>query len=455
MGQLILVDDRKIRQKAYSRVEKLLKKLSRMEANVESYFDRDKRLFNDWFELTFRDQRAQLEALRTQYRDLAEFHNQMHALAEMEGLALAQAAYIIREEERIYQQGTAAERQKIEELRRLREAYVDSLAERQNERARRRRARDQEDEMADSSSQRSDTRAPDPADIEELELLAELTDTEIEEWCADPEVAFLILGKTLKLASFTKNYTLFYRLWELIHPKIQAQFARDFKKSSGVSLYDVIEKLKAKHPPESGAGAGSGSGSGKKHQTGSRESAYQVEQEDEFAQAKPTAADSLKLMYRQLARKLHPDMFVASDNGHENENEPWRKKMWLRVQVAYKEEDLKQLTRLYHLILLKSRELNDFRLSDLDLSHEWLADEIGQTEDYIRSLRRQPAWGFSRRKDLSTVTRKLGRDLDKDVRALETQVTDLRIHHSFLERMGREMAGKSSTLRRHRRRSSR
>jgi hypothetical protein len=55
MSNLIVVNDQEIRKKAFSRIDRLLKKLQRMEANLESFFERDKRLFGEWFDLIWRN----------------------------------------------------------------------------------------------------------------------------------------------------------------------------------------------------------------------------------------------------------------------------------------------------------------------------------------------------------------------------------------------------------------
>ncbi len=403
MANLILIDDKKIRKQAFSKLEKLLKKLQRMETNVESFHERDERLFKEWFELTFREQQQQVAALRGQYRELADFHNQMHALAQMEDLSLPEAAFILREEERLLHSGSEEQRRLINDARRLREQFVHSQSERNEKRF----------EREDDEASEDRYIPPDEEDMEESELIAQLDDEELREWCASSKSAFILLGKTLRVASFTKDFTLFFRLWDVTHVKVQEQFARRFMKEHGYSLIEVIEEMRGRvNDGESVEGA---------------------------------KLEALKLTYRQLARKLHPDMHAAA----KSESADWRKKMWERVQEAYKRQDGKALNKLFHLVLLRGRELEQLRLSELHMSHKWLADEIEQTNHHVKKLRRQPAWGFSRRKDFQPIKQKLEREMAKVRDSLEEQVIELRTHHAFLERMGRESAG--SPYRRRRR----
>lgn len=414
MSNLMLVDDQEIRKKAFSRIDRLLQKLQRMEANLESYYARDQRLFTEWLDLTFRARRREIDLLRAEYRDLADFHNWMHALAEMEDLSLPEAAVLVREEIRLYKEGSDDDRRRIDQMRARREDFVRARLEQDHLRARRRRNIRDEEEL---NGARSETL--DPADLEELEHLNALSDDEIEEWCANSEVAHMFLGKILRVAGFTGDYHLFFRVWDLLHPKVQKTFSLQFEKKTGVSLFEVIEEMREKVRSEDAADEVYAQASG---------------ETDRPEPAKPLTpkAETLKLLYRQLARKLHPDM-----NGADGEAD-WRKGMWLRVQAAYKIEDTKEMTKLFHLVLLRGREWQALRISELQTTHEWLSDEISATNDYLKNLRRQPAWGFSRRKNLAPIEKKIDREMAKERKLLENQVVELRTHHSFLERMGRQ-----------------
>ncbi len=234
----MLVDDQQIRKKAFSAVDRLLQKLQRMEKNLESFFSRDQRLFTEWVDLTFRDARREIEALRLEYRDLADFHNWIHALAEMEDIGLPEASVIVREEIRLYNEGSESDRLHIERLRELRDQFVRARIDQDHQRAQKRKAaRDAEDEM-------NSVRAPtlDPADLDELEHLDDLSNEELEDLCADSDVAQMFLGKIIRVAGFTGDYRLFFRVWDILHPKIQKSFSQQFEKKTGTSLFDVIEK---------------------------------------------------------------------------------------------------------------------------------------------------------------------------------------------------------------------
>lgn len=381
MSDLILLDDRKIRKQAFASLEKLLKKLQRMEGHVESFHNQDEQLFQEWFEATFRDDNREVADLRAQYRELTDFHNHMHALAQMEDLALPEAAYLLREEQRIYAAASLEERRRIDEDRLLREQFI--------------RSQVQGEERREASL--------DEEDLEEVEILNELDADELEEWCASSQTAFLLLGKALRVASCTQDFELFFRLWEATHPKIQRDFARRFEKQHDYSLTEALERMRERL-----------GGDGERK-------------------------EALKLQYRQLVRKLHPDLHEPSSRPAD---EIWRKKMWGQVQDAYEREDLKELNRLFHLVLLRTRDLQQLRLSELHLSRRWVSDEIELLAEQMKRLRRRPAWGFSRRKNFEPIKRKIERDLRKLRRDLENQVVEMRVHQTRLERLGRESLGR-------------
>lgn len=403
MSNLIPLDDQTIRRRAFSALEKLLKKLQRMETNVESFHGRDERLFHEWFELTFREDNLRVAGLRGEYRELADFHNQMHAFSQMEDVALPEAAYLLREEARLYAEGTFEQRAAIEEARRVREEYVRAQTSRNERRSR-------PEEQAENEDRYS---LPDEEDLEEIELISELDNEELEEWCASSQTAFLLLGKTLRVANFTKDFELFFRLWDATHPKIQRDFAKEFERAHGYDLIESIEQMR------------------------SQAQTRQVDVDD--AGDKPRSVEgerreAVKLVYRQLVRKLHPDV----NEKDESIEKLWRKQMWERVQEAYQREDLKSLNKLFHLVLLRTRNLDQLRLSELHISHRWVSDEIERLNELMKRLRRKPAWNFSKRKDFEPIKRKIERDLRKVRKELEDQVIELRTHHSYLERIGRE-----------------
>ncbi|MGZ3721671.1 MAG: J domain-containing protein [Bdellovibrionales bacterium] len=392
MPNLIVVDDSHIRKSAFAAAARQLKRLEQLESRLKSFHERDQKLFSDWFDLAFRDRRHKMDLLRGEYRELAEFYNWMNALVSMEDISLPEAAVRIREEQRLYREGTVKDRMRIDELRRVREEFIRAQLDRANSRERKRSQPEEKGETEETNYGRAEvTRA-----------LGRLADEEIEDWCADPEIAFLFLGDCIKAGHAGGDFKLFFRVWDLTHAKIQRQFAKEYQKEFGSSLFDVLEKMR----------------------------------DGGFAAEAPAAnpLESLKLMYRQLVRKLHPDV-----NGEEAfAEDSWRRTMWQRVQVAYQGENLSLLNKLFHLTLLRGNELSDLRVGDLQTSQKWLADEISETEQSIKGLRSKPAWGFSRRKDLQPLARKLERQMEKDRAKLEEQVVDLRMHIVFMERMGRD-----------------
>ena len=49
--------------------------------------------------------------------------------------------------------------------------------------------------------------------------------------------------------------------------------------------------------------------------------------------------ETVKLIYRQLVRKLHPDLQEG-----EKQQTIWQKKIWMRAQLAYQSKDLSKIS---------------------------------------------------------------------------------------------------------------
>ena len=143
----------------------------------------------------------------------------------------------------------------------------------------------------------------------------------------------------------------------------------------------------------------------------------------------PEQLEALKLLYRKLVRKLHPDL-----QGHDNELSAWHKKIWDRVQSAYKTSDRAELEKIYKLVLIRGRDLNDLSLGEIRESSRWLGDELKRMENEVKGLKRLPAWGFSRKKDLKSLERKVAKDLAREHDERFDRVSELAHQQQALER---------------------
>lgn len=391
---LIQIDDQKLRRQAFVSARKMLKQLERLEADIANFEAKDRDLFREWERLTFRKDHEKLEDRREERRRLARIYNWMVALADMEDLLPAQALRRLHEEEERYARGTPAERLKIEEIRRRRDEFIDQAQERRehrSEQAERRREERARREMQEEEERRQ----------EEIEAIAGMDDHELDEWLQSPQIADHWLWLTLWDARCSGDASAFFRVWETIHEKMRLRFSREFEKRYGVPFREILQKMRSLHEQPADDEVASEPAGSPPHDAGAAD------------------AETVKLIYRQLVRKLHPDLNL------EAEESVWRKSLWLRTQQAYAARDLRELKRLMQFTLLRLGELNHLRLSEILESQHWLEDEVGQIKQSIRASKKSPAWAFSRRKDFAPLERKIQRQLERELAAVDHEIEEI------------------------------
>lgn len=412
MRTLIRIDDKKLRQQAFASAQTLLKKLDRLERQIETFERRDQRQFHDWHELMFRERRQRVERVRDEYRKLCELYNAMIALSRQENLALPDALVFLRSEEERYRSGSAEVRRDIEEKRLAREEFARLEAEDEMREAQRREEKQKRKAEKTEASEKQER-------DEELAAIMAMDDEEVLQWCKSPEIVGAWLWLGIWAARENGDARAFFRVWSLTDNKLQKLFTRRFESEYGIPLKEVMDKMRGlqdsdpKRPdpqPANPGGDFAGPGS-------------------VTALSPELRAETIKLVYRQLVRKLHPDL-----QAHEGAQSVWQKKIWFRVQQSYRERDLEGLDKLLRLVLLRSGELNALRLSEIVASRQWLESELGQTERGIRDLRRSPAWGFSTRKDYAPVVRKVEKQLEAERLAVESSLFELQGELRRLER---------------------
>jgi hypothetical protein len=110
MKSLIVIDDKSIRRKAFRDAELIIRKIDRLEAGFDDFHRIDQKLFTDWYALTFREHENRIRSLRDQYRELAQFHNEMVTIARMHDVSMPEAYRILRDEQDLFE--TGSEKQK-------------------------------------------------------------------------------------------------------------------------------------------------------------------------------------------------------------------------------------------------------------------------------------------------------------------------------------------------------
>ena len=418
MKYLLIIDDQLIRKNAFAQADKLIKKLDRLEADLESFRERDQRLFSSWYDLTFRKEQQNILEHEDECRDLARLHNWMIALAEMHYISMPRAYAILQREEELYETGSEKERSEIDALRLKRDEFIrQKIAEEYG-------SDFSENEDLDEEKEEKE----DAEDSPELDMIRAMSEEKILKLCSDRGGAFAILSVLLGNARSPEDYALLLRVWDMTLEKHRLSFAKEYTKQTGKSLRKLIEETREFIFETSSA-------------------AEEPDEEEDlldddfirsgpslhhFAKKKMTGEDleGIKLLYRKLVRQLHPDL-QSSALDH------WQKKMWDRVQTANRHLDRRQLEKLLRLVLIRNRSLNELSISEILESKIWLKEEFDNLSSEAHGLKKLPAWGFSRRKDYISLKRKLAKPIADQLFQLQVRIEEMKRRFSGFEKINR------------------
>lgn len=419
---LLVIDDRQLREERLEPVLKILKKMDRLQAKASDFHARDQRLFSDWFNLTFKDERDEIQARFDEYTELAKFHNDVLGLSRQLGIDLPEAYVYLRDEQRRWEQGGPEERARIDEERRRREEFIE------------REIHGEADEAPLEDEGKEDSSAESLLDEDgriELAQLRDLSDDEIMELFEDPSEGAEHLLMALEIAAQIDDDALFLRSWDLASREARKEAEALFELTTGDRLRDIVKRMRANLEAK---GARSDFREG---------DAGEASSDAMFEFIKPKAGsasseDSAKALYRKLVRRLHPDLQT------DRRMLDWMMKTWVRVQDAYKRRDVPALEKLLAITLLRGGWLNELSLDEIAHSAEWIKEDLRSLEAETRSLKSSPAWGFSSRKDRRALSRKLRSELQAELHRLDTDVRQLRMEQEQLAvwaRMGRQQRG--------------
>lgn len=137
--------------------------------------------------------------------------------------------------------------------------------------------------------------------------------------------------------------------------------------------------------------------------------------------------EKLKLAYRRLVRRLHPDLQGPQIDVTEAR---WQRRIWHLSQVARETGDLTQLEVLFKVSLLRQMELSELTREDALTVKTWLSKEVERVQAELHEAEGDPAWGFSyleARAQEARVRESLAREaqfLKAELEALKTQEQD-------------------------------
>lgn len=140
----------------------------------------------------------------------------------------------------------------------------------------------------------------------------------------------------------------------------------------------------------------------------------------------PEGEARLKKLYRELARKLHPDVSEQTDA---------TRAMWVEVQNVYERGDIVRIEALYAQIMKGGEaHVSPSSIWDLRLQLGQIRRSIRSLQRSLRVKRKDRAWGFSRsvgKKKRQFLKREIAREFDMELREIREAAEEV---EDFFER---------------------
>lgn len=403
---LLVVDDKLIRKRAFAEAQSLLLELDGLEAAVESFVGEDQRLFSQWFGLKLGSLQDAMNKKQNEQEHLMRTFRNILALSKMRRISQEAALQIFEQEDLAYRNGSEEDRARIDGMREQREEFLFSMIEN--------RGVKREPEVASSTLFSRSS-----AEEAQFRFISRLSNQRIEEICWARDGAFHILANVFNLIRDDQDCLLFLKIWALTPLEHQTYFKKKYRQQTGAHFDPLIEEMRFKVKD------------------------LKVEDEDEFEllredqlppeeiepRSEPTEDfEIVRMLYRKLARHLHPDLQVGGAH-----QEPWKKSVWLRVQQARTNQNKTELERLLQLVNIRTCNFNDVSLSELEQYRHWIGLDIERMKREIKTFKRLPSWGFSRKKNRGPLEQKLKRRLTDNLQRIESEVEALNLQLADLE----------------------
>ncbi|AHZ86170.1 hypothetical protein Bb109J_c0826 [Bdellovibrio bacteriovorus] len=380
-----LTDDQNIRKDLFFASSNLLKKIRQLEKDHTDFLLWDQILYQDWYNLTFRDELQAGELLEKRHKVLSTFQVHLKYVANTSNVPLERAYCMLKEEESQYQAGDDVWKFVIDKLRKNRF------------------------DTATRSSAVAGEPLPIPEDgpaINFAEIffkddsalsglrrrarsvyhyLNDIDDGMMARHLSVPMAGYQLFKETFQIAMKCGDWKLLGRLWKAADPAYQQRYLRNMP----VHLKDFLQQIIAENASEE---------------------ALEKEQAE--------AESLLRTTYRKLARLLHPDKQIGVSKEHQD----WASIKWQRVQAAYKAQDHDALKRIELLCMAELGQLNDLTTDEIYQSSLVLNEEYEALKRNLKACRKHPAWKFSSRRSYETLKKQARLELEKRFGPLEAEV---------------------------------
>ncbi len=419
---LVVVDDKVIRQKVFKEVIKIINKIDKKEEALIRFEKEDQSLYSSWYQLTFKNELLEIEVQIRKYRDLCDFHNQVVAESEKSKIDMPTAYKIICDENEKYE-STADEsvKKKIEEQRQSRIRHAQRQMENELHEDFGFHADDFNDEGEDLFSELKNADKEFEISDEQRDFVndvMEMTDSEVRENFSDYESQHMLLAAGVVHYLTTKESNLLRKVWSLIPGKARRLIAQNLGFEMEIDIFSLVNELNNESISAEDEEQGFEESENRSYKAKQKETACKVNADEEF---------KLKSIYRQLARALHPDAYVG-----ENKKPSWVERMWLQSTEAVKQNNLSHLERLWTLYLVRSKNLNSVSISEVDEMGQDLTEELKMVTRQEKKCKTHAAWGFAKSENRDKVYQASVKELNSRLAGVNSEINELKNYHHRL-----------------------
>lgn len=454
--ELMLIDNTPLRHKSIYDAQHWLNKIEELEKISYKFHTVDMKLYTDWYNLMFKPVIEEIDELRRDYQQLAEFHNILVQISLDYNLSLVHAFIFWKEEEEKFTNGDQKTRKDIEKNRLKRKHRIeeqineeigfDSDVDSDREIDDSKEWLEDEDFLQELQTEEEDIRKAREKYASKIKYYENLSTEKLNKNFKHFEEGLFFLLEALDILLKSSRLDILKKIWQSTPQKLKKHIDQKSKLDFGMTFDDFLCDFEERENLRK-------SFLNKDQQNSPFEDLDETEDQQEgpedyfnynfFAgmsshkssrQMELTEDDKIKLksLYRNIVRKIHPDNFCL-DVSTELKN--WLQGIWTKVVQSYKEENLQNLTALYFKTMIALKEYDDLSIYELNEASKNLKKEYDSLSNEYSHLKDNPAWNFSETKDLKKLKTKLSKPFSKQKKLIQKEIDYLRTQHHELEEL--------------------